>query len=159
MLASTFIVAALSLGAASPGQSLVIDTVDLKGQAVTAKSLKGKVVVVDFWASWCKPCAKSLPVYSELQKKYADQGLEIIAVSIDDELENVQRYLKDHKLGLRFVHDKDKSLVGRFEPPKMPTAYIVDREGTIRVVHGGWGDGDAKHFEADLLKYLGKKTK
>lgn len=130
---------------------------DQAGKTVTAASLVGKVVVVDFWATWCAPCKEELPVLEKLYKKYASQGLVIVAVSVDKDASNVKSFVA--KLGLTFpvVHDAGQQVAGRYEPPRMPSSYIVDRKGIVRHVHGGFRAEDAPVFEKQIKELLAKK--
>jgi len=107
-------VAALDAGAKLPelGQK------DLSGNKVTAASLAGKVVVVDFWASWCGPCREELPLLDKLYKKYQAQGLVVVGVSVDKDRENVEKFLGKLPLSFPIVHDVDHGISTRYAPPR-----------------------------------------
>ncbi|HVJ45713.1 MAG TPA: TlpA disulfide reductase family protein [Luteolibacter sp.] len=98
----------------------------------------GKVVIVDFWASWCGPCKASFPAFNRLHDKYASKGVVIIGVGVDDDAAKHAAFVG--KTGAKFttVHDKDKKAATVFAPPAMPTTYIIDRKGVIRHVHEGF---------------------
>ena len=100
--------------------------------------LRGQVILLDFWASWCGPCKSSFPVMEELQKKYADRGLTIVAVSVDEKQENMQRFLKSACVSFTVVRDAQQKLVTAADVPTMPTSFLIDRSGTIRFVHAGF---------------------
>ena len=127
---------------------------DLQGNLVTAKSLKGKVVIIDFWATWCVPCKDELPVLEKLYSRYKDRGLVIIAVSVDKDLAKVRRFLKKMQLTLPVVHDGDHQVSGRYKPPRMPSSYVADQNGIIRHVHGGYRAGDGAKFEREVEALL-----
>jgi peroxiredoxin len=127
---------------------------DLSGKRVDLASLKGKVVIVDFMASWCAPCKQELPVLDRLYKKYKGPGLVVIAVSVDQDLENLQALLKQLKVSFPVVHDKAHGVAGRYEPARMPSSYVVDRKGIIRHVHGGFRAEDAGKIEAEITALL-----
>jgi thiol-disulfide isomerase/thioredoxin len=106
---------------------------DVNGREVKSADFKGKVVVVDFWATWCAPCRKEMPLYDALQKKYADRGLVILGFSLDDlEPSEVKQVGEQLKVGYPLIMaDTDiADSFGSFE--KMPTAFLIDREGNIR---------------------------
>jgi len=130
---------------------------DLSGKRVDLASLKGKVVIVDFMASWCAPCKQELPVLERLYKKNRDRGLVVVAVSVDQELENLQGLLKQLKTSFPVVHDKAHGVAGRYEPSRMPSSYIVDRKGIVRHVHGGFRAEDAGKIEAEVNALLDAK--
>ena len=98
----------------------------------------GKVVLVDFWASWCGPCKASFPVLNRLQEKYAAKGLVIIGVGVDDDAAKYKEFAT--KMGAKFslAHDSAHKAAAFFNPPSMPTSYITDRKGVIRHVHTGF---------------------
>ncbi len=142
--------AALDVGARLPEIGLR----DLNGQAVSAQSLRGKVVLVDFWASWCAPCREELPVLERLYKTYRERGLVVVGVSVDRDAANARSFA--NRLGITFpiVHDAQHQLAGRFAPPKMPSSYVIDRRGVVRHVHGGYRAGDAAVFEREIKALL-----
>jgi peroxiredoxin len=129
---------------------------DLAGRRVDTASLKGKVVLVDFWASWCAPCKQEMPVLERLYQKYRDRGLTIVGVSVDQEGANVGGFLKQLKVTFPIVHDKSHDVANRFKPPRMPSSYIVDRNGVVRYVHGGFRSGDEAKIEKELTGLLGQ---
>jgi cytochrome c biogenesis protein CcmG, thiol:disulfide interchange protein DsbE len=145
-------VQALDQGARMPEIGLK----DLRGVQVDLDSLKGKVVIVDFWASWCAPCKEEMPVLEKLYKKYKDRGLVVVGVSVDQELANAKTFIKQNPVSFSIVHDGTHAVANRYKPPKMPSSYIVDRNGVVRHVHGGYRDGDAAKFEAEVVALLGK---
>jgi peroxiredoxin len=129
---------------------------DLSGKPVNLASLAGKVVVVDFWATWCAPCKEELPVLQKLYKKYGAQGLVIIGVSVDKDAANLGGFLKKLAVTFPVVHDANHGVSGRYAPPRMPSSYIVDRKGIVRYVHGGFRADDAAVFEKQIQELLAK---
>jgi thiol-disulfide isomerase/thioredoxin len=100
--------------------------------------IKGHVILLDFWASWCGPCKSSFPAMEELNRKYAGQGLTIVAVSVDKKPEDVQRFLKSAKVSFTAVRDARQKLVAAADVPAMPTSFLIDRSGKIRFIHAGF---------------------
>ena len=152
--ASAWIAPAAALDAGSKMPEIGLK--DLAGNSVTAASLAGKVVIVDFWATWCAPCREELPILQKFYKKYSEQGLVVVGVSVDKEPGNIPDFLK--KLGVSFpiVHDSGHQVSARYNPPKMPSSYIVDRKGIVRFVHGGFRADDAPEFEKQIKELLAK---
>jgi peroxiredoxin len=130
---------------------------DLSGNPVTAASLAGKVVVIDFWATWCAPCREELPVLQRLYKKYGSQGLVIVGVSVDKEPGNIAEFLKKLAVSFPVVHDAGHQVSARYSPPRMPSSYIVDKKGIVRFVHGGYRADDATEFEKQIQQLLANK--
>ena len=102
------------------------------------QELKGQVILLDFWASWCGPCKISFPAMEELNKKYAASGLTIVAVSVDEKQENMQRFLKSMRVSFAVVRDAHHKLVAAADVKAMPTSFLIDRSGKIRFIHNGF---------------------
>ncbi|MET0287126.1 MAG: TlpA disulfide reductase family protein [Polyangiales bacterium] len=130
---------------------------DMAGKPVKLADLKGKVVLVDFWASWCGPCREELPVLEALYKKYKDKGLVIIGVGLDRETEKLTKFLRALPLSFPVVHDPSGAVAAKYEPPKMPSSYVIDKRGLIRHVHAGYRASDKALFEKELSALLAEK--
>jgi thiol-disulfide isomerase/thioredoxin len=142
-----------SVGSRAPDFTLK----DVSGNDVKLSSLRGKVVVIDFWASWCKPCLKELPALDVLAMKYtaAEKDVVFLAINIDNEKENGEDVLKD--LGIKHVTvlwDQQKEVPGLYQPPTMPTTFVVDKKGIIRHVNEGYKSGDEKRLKKQVDKLL-----
>ena len=127
--------------------------------ASTAESLQldeyeGKVVVLDFWASWCVPCRRSFPWMNEMQEKYADRGLVIIAVNLDNNLDDAASFLREYPAKFRIFYDKDRSLAREFEVQAMPTSYLIGRDGKLADMHLGFKVKQQEEYEAAILEAL-----
>lgn len=106
---------------------------DVDGKTVTSDQFKGKVVVLDFWATWCAPCKTEIPGYIEFQKKYAADGLVIVGVSVDQEgPEVVKKFIKDYGVNYPIVMYSDDILAAFGNLNLFPTTFIIDRDGMIR---------------------------
>lgn len=117
-------------------------------------SLKGKVVLVDFWASWCGPCKSSFPAMEQLQKEYGDKGLVILAVNLDDKKSEMEDFLKKNSVSFTVVRDSQKKLVAAASIASMPSSFLLDGEGKVAAVHNGFhGDGTKKKY-ADEIEAL-----
>ncbi len=131
---------------------------DLKTFGLEGKmpaDLKGKVVLLDFWASWCGPCKESFPVMEDLHKKYADKGLIILAVNVDEKAEAMQDFLKEHPATFTIMHDATKKLVGLANISSMPTSFVLGQDGKVVAVHKGFhGKDTVKQYEAEIEKLL-----
>ena len=107
---------------------------DLEGHAVGSEQLKGKVVVVDFWATWCVPCIGEIPGYIDLQKKYGPEGLVIVGVSVDQKGPKVvKKFAKDKGMNytIAMADDAITDAFGGFD--SIPTTFLINREG--RIIH------------------------
>jgi thiol-disulfide isomerase/thioredoxin len=120
-------------------------------------SLAGKVVIVDFWASWCSPCKASFPVLNELQKTYGDRVV-VIGVNVDDKRAEMDGFLKQHAADFTVVRDADKQLVAVANINTMPTSFVLDTTGKVRSIHNGFhGDATKKQCVAEIDELLKAK--
>jgi peroxiredoxin len=137
----------------NPAPDFSGDSVNGKGK-VSLAQWKGKVVLVDFWATWCEPCKKSFPKLEELRVKYAASGFELVAVSEDDEANGVKEFGANYGAKFPLVWDKDKTIANKWHPPNMPSSFILDKKGVVRFVHLGYHDGEEKEIETELKSLL-----
>ncbi|MCA9604513.1 MAG: TlpA family protein disulfide reductase [Myxococcales bacterium] len=144
-------VAALDEGARAPG----ISGRALAGGAnVDLASHRGSVIVVDFWASWCEPCAEAVPALERIYQRYRQQGLVVIGVSEDNAERNAQSFLSQNRVSFPVLLDGDHSIANAYHPPTMPSTYIIDRRGVVRHVHSGYRSGDAAAIERQIRDLL-----
>lgn len=104
-------------------------------------SLRGKVVLLDVWATWCEPCRESLPLYVDLRKEFGPQGFEVVAINVDDDPLQIPLFLSESKLDLPVVVDTHAEKAASVLKVKvMPTAFLLDRKGVIRFEHEGYNE-------------------
>jgi len=117
--------------------------------------LKGKVVLVDFWASWCVPCKRSFPALNELHKRYGDKGLVIIGVNVDEQRASMDKFLKATPASFALVRDAEQKLVAKTEVDVMPTSFLLDATGRVRFLHRGYqGDETKKEYIREIEELL-----
>ena len=127
--------------------SFSLDSLNGQGKMAVAP---GKVTIVDFWATWCEPCKKSFPKYQELYVKYKASGLEIVAISVDDEKNGITDFAKTHGAKFPVGWDDGKKLAEKWKPENMPSSYIVGKDGVVKHVHRGYHDGEENEVEKEL---------
>ena len=119
----------------------------LTGDAtVRLSDFEGKIVYVDFWASWCAPCRQSLPQLQELRERYADD-FEVYAINVDEEPADGRDFLEQYPVSYPVLSDPEATLPPLFDVKGMPTSYLVDRDGNLRYVHQGFRNGDIEEIE------------
>ncbi len=117
--------------------------------------LKGKVVLVDFFASWCGPCKESFPAMQELHQKYGDKGLVIVAINLDKKKDDMEGFLKKHPASFTIVRDAANKLVSELKIPTMPSSFLLDRSGKIVSFHRGFkGSETKKKYEQEIEALL-----
>ena len=117
----------------------------VEGRTLALRSLRGQVVVVNFWASWCAPCRKELPRLDALHASIAGDGGRVVAVSIDREARNVRRFAKSHRLSLPVYHDGPDGLARKLDLPHIPFTIVLDRDGSVALTTAG---ADGRTLEA-----------
>ena len=140
----------LEAGAAAPELNLP----GLK-EAVTLAALKGKVVYVDFWASWCGPCKQSFPFMNELQAKYRAQGFEVLAINLDAKRDEADKFLAEVPAQFTVAFDAKGDSAKRFEIKGMPSSYLIGRDGKVAAAHRGFKKQDRKELESRIAQALG----
>ncbi len=121
---------------------------------ISLADLRGKTVYVDFWASWCAPCLRSMPLINELYNKYQDQDFEVIAINVDDPVEDGQEFLLDTPLDYLIAADTDNTVLNEFAVRGMPTSFLIDKDGVVRMVHMGFRGNDIELIEAAITELL-----
>lgn len=128
------------------------------GGKVKLSDLKGRVVVLDFWAVWCGPCETSMPFFQRLQDEYGKHGLEVVGMHVDDRMpavEDLREYLEEHDIRYRNLVSTFE-VDNEFEVYAMPSTYMIDREGVLRKVHVGFNPSTAPaKIERDIREMLG----
>jgi thiol-disulfide isomerase/thioredoxin len=150
------IAAALTAAAllAPPMAKLDFSFKDITGKKVSLSDFKGKVILLDFWATWCVPCKQEIPGFIELQKKYGDRGLQIIGLSVDDSLNMAKTYATQMKMNYPILLAEGKEdILKAYDPiPSIPVSIIIDRGGRIVSRHLGIASMDV--FEKEIVPLL-----
>ncbi len=127
---------------------------DRTGAVVSLASLKGRVVLLDIWATWCPPCKASLPAYEAMVRDYRARGFEVLAVSVDEGKGDVEAFLKGRDLQLRVLLDPKGQTPTRFTAKAMPTSFLIDRRGVIRFTHEGFTEKAVAELRRQIEQLL-----
>jgi len=150
----SFTVGAVNVGDNAPDISL--PHLDKKTE-LSLKKLKGKVVYLDFWASWCGSCRTSLPLLSELRTKLSKKGFEVLGVNVDAKPKDGIAFLDKYPVSFPVLSDPKGKTPELYRLKGMPTSYLIDRKGVIRHVHVGFKKGDMAKIQNDVLALLNEK--
>lgn len=123
------------------------------GERMVLAEYRGKVVIVDFWATWCEPCKDSFPVYQALVDEKAGR-LVVLAVSVDEEPDNIAAFAKQTGAKFLAAWDEDQGVSAQYRPESMPTSYVIDQNGIVRFVHSGFRAGDEQRLRAEVDELL-----
>jgi len=134
--------------------------INLSTQAgdINTSAMKNKVIYIDFWASWCKPCKNSFPWLNAMQDRYKNQGFKIVAINLDKDKSKAYAFLKAIPANFTVAFDAQGKVAEEFNVQGMPSSYLVDRSGHIRARHIGFREKDKASLEkavASLLKEQG----
>ncbi len=124
---------------------------ELRGGTVKLAELRGKIVLGEFWATWCEPCTKELPELEKLQQQFAARDVVIVGISLDKERKNALDLAGSLKLKFKLLHDPEGKVAEAYDPPKMPSSYVIDRDGVVRFVNEGFsGAADVAKLRREL---------
>lgn len=126
-----------------------------RGGDVHLSDLKGKVVFVDFWASWCGSCAQSIPWLSKLQESLGEKDFQVLAVNVDEERELADEFLQKSSSKLLVGYDPAGKTPEAFNVQAMPTSYLLGRDGTVVYVHEGFAPKDISELEEKIRARIG----
>jgi thiol-disulfide isomerase/thioredoxin len=141
---------AVGVGAAAPAFALP----DVAAKTVSLAALKGHVVYVDFWASWCGPCRRSFPWMNAMQRKYGAQGLEVVAINVDKRRADADRFLAQVPAGFTTLFDPAGTTPDRYDVKSMPSSVLIDADGNVALVEEGFRDERRDALEARIRALL-----
>jgi len=133
------------------------DLGQLKLEGKLPEGLKGKVILLDFWASWCEPCKASFPVMEELQKQYGSKGVAVVAINVDEKKADMEEFLKKNTASFAVLRDAAQKLVAQAGIATMPSSFVIDQDGRVRFVHAGFhGEQSKKQYQQEIESLLKK---
>jgi peroxiredoxin len=124
---------------------------------VSLSDHRGKVVYLDFWASWCDPCQAALPEIEKLRAQFPAKDFQVLAVNVDQSADKARKFLRKHPVGYPSLADPKGRVPRMFGLETMPTSYVIDRKGVIRYVHKGYREGDMQEIRARIAKLVAQK--
>lgn len=142
------------IAATSPSKGAVLDLnlINSEGERVNMKQFKGKVIFLNFWATWCPPCVAEMPGINNLYQEVKDDNVEFIMLSVDQDFEKARKFRK--KKGFEFeIYQLAGPIPQMYNSNSIPTTYVIDAEGNLALTHLGMGDFDTKDFQ-QFLKEL-----
>jgi len=147
LLAASAAASAVEPGAPAPGFSLPAFE---SARTVSLADYRGKVVLVDFWASWCSPCRQSLPLYDKLSSAYADADFAVLAISLDEDVADAKTFLSEHPVKYTTLQNPQGGIAKAFDLKGMPSSYLIDRTGIVRARHIGFEPKDIDALKSEI---------
>jgi peroxiredoxin len=144
--------AAIGVTAGNPAPDFTLRS--STGKNIRLQELRGEVVMVNFWATWCGPCREEMPALNRLHEKYRTAGFTLLGVNIDDKPDNAMQLAKRLKVGYPLLHDADKRASRHYDVSAMPMTFLIDRNGRMRFAHRGYVPGYEDRYEAQIRQLL-----
>lgn len=145
---------AVDLGSVAPNAPLKELAGTEPGKLSGIADYKGNLVYLDFWASWCGPCRQSLPIMNKIREQYAEYGFEVVAVNVDENLDDALGFLEQYPVSYPVLLDPEGKMPAMYDVQGMPTAYLIDRKGVIIYKHEGFKKSDEAKIEAMIKENL-----
>jgi peroxiredoxin len=146
---------AAAIGSQAPGKPAPDFTLrSSAGKNIRLQELRGEVVMVNFWATWCGPCREEMPVLDRLHEKYRAAGFRILGVNVDDKSDKGLQMAQRLKVGYPQLFDTDKRASRLYDVDAMPMTFLIDRDGKLRFAHKGYAPGYEARYEAQIRQLL-----
>lgn len=156
ILCSLLVVAAFAPLPASSGQAIGFNLQGL-GSSVNLNSYRGRVVYLDFWASWCTPCRKSFPWMNSMQQQYGKYGFDVVAINLDQDRELAREFLQQTPARFTIAFDPSGRTAESYSVKVMPSSYLIDRSGNVVAVHKGFRSADTASLEREIRQLLASR--
>jgi peroxiredoxin len=128
------------------------------GQTVSLSGLKGQVVLINFWASWCGPCRKEMPVLDQLYQRYKPLGFTLLGVNVEEDSTAAETWLKDTPVSFPILFDRRNSVSKLYDVTAMPSTVLVDRQGHVRYLHFGYNPGTESEYQDQIRSLVRERT-
>jgi thiol-disulfide isomerase/thioredoxin len=127
------------------------------GGNINLEQFKGKVVYIDFWASWCDPCRKSFPWMNDMNSRFDSKKFAIVAINLDASKDEATKFLEKMPADFAVAYDPEGKTATKYNVQAMPSSYLIDKSGNLILTHKGYREGDTADIEDKILKLLNSK--
>lgn len=128
------------------------------GQSVSLAGLRGQVVLINFWATWCGPCRKEMPLLEQIQKKYAPLGFTMLGINVEEDTTQMEAFLGDVPVSFPVLLDPANRVSKLYDVAAMPSTVIIDRKGNVRYIHQGYQAGDESRYQDVIRQLIRERT-
>lgn len=151
LVAALFLCSVVQAGELS-GPAPKFNLTSFDGKKMSLADLKGQVVMVNFWASWCGPCRQEMPILNDIYKTYKKAGFILVGINLDEDKGDAEGFMKKVPVKFPVLHDPDGAVAEKYKNQAMPSSYFIDRKGNLAYLHQGYRPGE----EADYKKVIKK---
>lgn len=124
------------------------------GENIRLEEQRGKVVMINFWASWCAPCRKEMPLLDDLYDRYKDAGFTLFGVNVEQNPEAAKEFLENVGVSFPILYDPESNVSRTYQVSAMPTTVMVDRDGKVRYVNRGYKEGDEEKYRKQIRELI-----
>lgn len=149
---------ALADDATTPAPAPTFTLASRAGGQVSLSDLKGQVVMINFWASWCGPCRQEFPALDQIYAKYKPMGFTLVAINVESEKADAEKFLSATPATFPILFDPDNAVSGKYGVSAMPTTVLVDRQGRVRWLHRAYKPGDEAKYIEQIRAVLREKA-
>jgi len=128
------------------------------GGDVSLASLRGQVVLVNFWATWCGPCRKEMPLLEQIYQRYKGLGFTLLAVNVEEDSGGADQWLRDTPVSFPVLFDRDNRVSKLYQVTAMPSTVIIDRKGQVRFIHYGYTPGTENEYQDQVRSLIREKS-
>lgn len=143
-LTATLVVSSMVGASSSVAPSFTLPS--RSGDMVSLEQLKGQVVMINFWASWCGPCRQEMPLLDQMHKRYSSLGFTLLGVNVEANTKDAERWLAETPVSFPVLFDKDSKVSQMYQVSAMPSTVFIDRKGHVRYLHRGYKPGDESEY-------------
>ena len=129
---------------------------DASGQSVTLSDLRGQVVMINFWASWCGPCREEMPLLEQIHQRYEPLGFTLLGVNVEENSADGQAFLAERPVSFPVLYDPDNGISKLYDVVAMPSTVLIDRQGNVRYLHHGYKPGYENDYQ-DQIRALARE--
>ncbi len=156
LLAFLFVVGSAAGGDRHPAPDFTLT--DANGQSVTLSDLRGQVVMINFWASWCGPCRKEMPLLEQIHRRYEPLGFTLLGINVEENPADGKAFLKEHPVTFDVLYDPENGTSKLYDVVAMPSTVLIDRKGNIRFLHYGYKPGYENDYQDQIRALVRERS-
>ena len=154
---AAMLLATVAVAGSSSGPAPDFSLQSLDGSTVRLSDLKGQVVLINFWATWCAPCREEMPLLDAIYQKYNRLGVELLGINVEDDASGARKYLNETPVTFPILFDADGRVSKQYQVKAMPSTILVDRHGNVRHIHYGYKPGYENDYQDQIRALVREK--